>query len=136
MCLPPPVNQSTPPSISSISLQRSSDLDTDQGDIIDETIKQVAQLVNHTLCKTSTGNSISTLSQNDSLNDNVTNVQSTHNLNTSANTQPGYTQQPVSSKNSITHPDTSFEQTKQIKINTDALSHLPTLKKKTKFYRN
>ena len=75
MCLPPPANQSTPASVSSISPQSSSDLDIDQGDIIDETIKQVAQSVNQMLLKTSTGNPISTLTQNDPLHDNVTNIQ-------------------------------------------------------------
>ena len=45
ICFPPPINQSTPVSVSSISPQWSSDLDIDQGDIIDETIKQVAQSV-------------------------------------------------------------------------------------------
>ena len=46
MCLQPPVNQSTPASINSISPQSNSDLDMDQGDIIDKTIKQAAQSVN------------------------------------------------------------------------------------------
>ena len=40
-CKPPPINQSTPTSISSISPQSSLDLDTDHGDMIDETIKHV-----------------------------------------------------------------------------------------------
>ena len=65
MCLSLPVNQSIPASISSISPQSSSDLDTDQDDIIGETIKQVAQSVNQMLLMTNTGNSISTLTQND-----------------------------------------------------------------------
>ena len=65
MCLPPPINQSTPASVSSILPQSSSELDTDQGDIIDKIIKQVAQSVNQTLLKTSTGNHISSLTQND-----------------------------------------------------------------------
>ena len=40
-CLPPPINQSTLASISSISGKSSSQLDTDHGDMIDETIKHV-----------------------------------------------------------------------------------------------
>ena len=40
------MNQSTPALVSPILPQSSSDLDTDQGDIIDETIKQVVQSVN------------------------------------------------------------------------------------------
>ena len=47
--LPPPINQSTSGSISSILPQSSTDLDTDQGDITDETKKQVTQSINQTL---------------------------------------------------------------------------------------
>ena len=65
ICLPLPINQSTPVSISSISPQSSSDLETDQGDIIDEKVKQIAQSVNQMLLKTSTGNPSSNLTQND-----------------------------------------------------------------------
>ena len=56
---------STPALVSSILPQSSSDLDTDQGDIIDEILKQVAQSVNQMLLKTSTGNPTSSLTQND-----------------------------------------------------------------------
>ena len=52
-------------SVRSILQQSSSDLDTDQGDIIDEKIKQVAQSVNQILFKTSKGNTTSNLTQND-----------------------------------------------------------------------
>ena len=65
MCLTPPVNQSTPALVSSISPQSSSDLDTDQGDLMEETIKQVAQSLHQMLLKISTGNPISSLTQND-----------------------------------------------------------------------
>ena len=41
--------------VSTISPQSSSDLDADQGEIIDEMIKQVLQTVNQTLLKTTTG---------------------------------------------------------------------------------
>ena len=57
----PPINQSTPVSVSFILPQSSSDLDTEQADIIDETIKQITQSVNQTLLKTSIGNSTSNL---------------------------------------------------------------------------
>ena len=64
--MPPlPVNQSAPVSISSILPQSSSDIDTDLGNIIEKTIKQVTQSVNQALLKTSTGNPISSLTQND-----------------------------------------------------------------------
>ena len=54
ICLPSPINQSTPVVVSTISSQSSSELDTDQGWIIDETMKQVIQTVNQTLLKTTT----------------------------------------------------------------------------------
>ena len=131
ICLPPSINQSTAASVSSISPQPSSDLDTDQGDIIDETIKQVAQSVNQTLLKTSTDNPVSSLTQNGPRN-NVTNKQTICDSNPSdihsqTNTQPIHTHQPVSPKNNITHQNTSFKQAKQIITNIDALLHLPTL---------
>ena len=39
--LPPPINQGTPELVSYILPQSSSDLDTEWGNMIDETIKQV-----------------------------------------------------------------------------------------------
>ena len=66
ICLPPPINHSTPTSVSSNSPQSSSDLDTDQDEMIDETIKQVAQSVNQMLLKTTTGNPTSNLTPSDS----------------------------------------------------------------------
>ena len=135
ICLPPPVNQSTPASGSFISPQSSSDLDTDQGDVIDETIKQVAQLVNQMLLKTSTSNPINNLTQNDPPHDNITNRQSICNPNPSdihsqTHTQPIQTYRPTSPKNSITHPATNFEQAKQIIMNIEKLSHTSTVQKK------
>ena len=47
ICLPLPINQSTLASITSISPQSGSDLDTDHGDMIDETIKHVTQTIKH-----------------------------------------------------------------------------------------
>ena len=65
ICLPPPINQSTPASVGSILPQSSSDLDTDQGDIIDETIKQVTQSINQTLLATNVGSSTTNIAPND-----------------------------------------------------------------------
>ena len=106
MCLPPPVNQSTPALVISISPQSSLNLETDQGDIIDETIKQVAQSVNQMLLKTSTGNPIRALTPNNLPHDNVTNMQTICDSNPSdihsnTNTQPIHTHQPVTPKNSV-----------------------------------
>ena len=74
---PTALNQSTLASVSSFLPQSSSDLDMDQYDIIDETIKQVAQLVNKTLPKTNTGNPISSLTQNNPQHNTVTDIQTT-----------------------------------------------------------
>ena len=131
-CFPPPINQSTSVSGSSILPESSSDLDTDQGVIIHETIKQVAQSVNQTILKTSTSNPISNLTQNHPPHDRVTNRQSSHDPkpsdgHTQTNTQPIQTYRAVSPKNSITHPDTNFDQAKQIITDIDTLSHFLTL---------
>ena len=66
-----------------------------------------------TLLKTSTGNPINSLTQNDSPHDDVTNRKTICDSNPSdshsqTNTQPIHTHGPVSPKNSITHPNTSF----------------------------
>ena len=113
ICLPPPINQSTPVLVSSLLPQWSSDLDTDQGDIISETIKQVAQSVNQTLSNPSTGIPTSYLTPNDSPHDRTPNRQSILNPNlsdihTQTKTQPTHTYRPASPKNSITHPVTNF----------------------------
>ena len=47
--LPPLISHSTPASISSILPQSSSNLDTDHGDMIDETIKHFTHTINQTL---------------------------------------------------------------------------------------
>ena len=66
ICLPPPINQSTPALVSSMLPQSSSDLDTDQGEFIDETIKEVAQSVNQMLLMSTTGNPTSNLTPSNS----------------------------------------------------------------------
>ena len=53
--LPPPIHQITPEAISSISAQSSSGLDTDQGDMIDETIKHVTHKLNQTILTSDIG---------------------------------------------------------------------------------
>ena len=63
ICLTPPINKSTPVMVSSILPQSSSDLDTDEGENIDKTIKQVAQTVNQMLLKTNAGNPTGNLTQ-------------------------------------------------------------------------
>ena len=113
ICLPLPINQSTPALVSSILSQSSSDIDTDKGDIIGETIKQVAQLVNQTLLKTSTGNHTSNLTQNNSPQDRIANRQAILNpdpsdIHTQTNTQEIQMHRPVSPKNGITHPVMRF----------------------------
>ena len=55
-CIPAPVNQSSPASISPISPQSRSDLGTDHGDMIDETIKHVTQTIEQTLLTSNVSN--------------------------------------------------------------------------------
>ena len=62
--------------------QSSSDLDTDQGDIIDETLKHIVQRVNQMLLKASTGRSSSNLDSSDTSHDNTQDRQSVSTLNT------------------------------------------------------
>ena len=69
ICLPSPINQSTPALVTSSSQQSSSGFDTDQGEIIDKTIKQAAQPVNQMLLKTTIGNSTTNLTLSNSLQD-------------------------------------------------------------------
>ena len=63
------MNQCTPAWVSSVLPQSSSDLDTDQGEIIDETMKQGAQSINQMLLKTTAGNVTSNLTSSDSSED-------------------------------------------------------------------
>ena len=62
---PAPIRQSTPASISSISPQSNSDLDTDHGDVIDEAIKHVTRTINQTLLTSNVGNTSTNKSSND-----------------------------------------------------------------------
>ena len=77
------MNLSTPASVSSISPQSTSDLDMDQGEIIEETIIQVVQSVNQTLLKTTTGNPSNNLTSSDSSHDGTPGRQSVPTLNQS-----------------------------------------------------
>ena len=110
--LPPPINQSTLASVSIILPQSSSDLDTDQGEIIDETIKEVVQSDNQMLLN---------LTSSDSSYDRTLQRQSVATLNSSdvhtqTKSSPTHTYRPDSPVNNITHPVTNFKQTKQIII--------------------
>ena len=53
--LPPPICQSTPEASSSISAQSSSELDTDQDEMIDETITDVTHKLKHTILTSDIG---------------------------------------------------------------------------------
>ena len=54
MSLPPPIHQN-PEAISLISAHSSSELDIDQGDMIDETIKHVTHKLNQTMLTSDIG---------------------------------------------------------------------------------
>ena len=64
-CLPPLISQNTPTSISSISPQSTSDLDTDHGDMIDKTIKHVTHTINQTLLTSNISNATDNKASND-----------------------------------------------------------------------
>ena len=133
ICLPPPVNQSTPASGSSILPQPSSDFDTDQGDIIDNTIKQVAQSVNQMLLRTSQGNPISNLTPNNPPHDGIPNRQSILDQNPSDIHTQTHSQLILTDQPHLKHhcnPVTNFEHAKQIIMNIEALPHSPTLHNK------
>ena len=52
LSLLPPINQSTPALVTAISPESSSDLDTDQGEALDETLRKVVQMFNQTILMT------------------------------------------------------------------------------------
>ena len=109
ICLPPPINQSTPVLVSSIWPQSSSDFDTDHGEFIDETIKQLAQSVNQMLLMNTTGNPTSNLTPSNSSQDKTLDRQSMPTLilsdnHTQTKIQLTHTYRQVSSENSIAHP--------------------------------
>ena len=52
LCLLPPINQSTQASVMAISSKSRSDVDTDQGEAVDETLRKVVQTLNQTLLMT------------------------------------------------------------------------------------
>ena len=84
------------------------------------------------LLKTITGNPTCSLSLSDSSQDKTPDRQAIPTLkpsdiHTQTKTQPTQTHRPVSPENSITHSVTNFEQTKQIIMDIDALSHSPAL---------
>ena len=135
ICLPLPINQSTQALVSIILPQSSSDLDTDQGEIINETIKQVVQMENQTLLKTTTGSPSSNLNLRNTSHNNTPYKQWVPMLNPSdthkhITTPPNPTYRRDPSEYSLTHPATNFQQTKQIIMDIGALSHLPTLHNK------
>ena len=81
-------------------LQCSVDLDTDQGEIIDEMLKQAVQTVNQTLLKITTGSPASNLDSRDTPHDNTSDRQSAPTLTTSD-----------IHKHTITSPKTLTDQT-------------------------
>ena len=117
-------------SVSTILPQSGSDLDTDQGEIIDEKLKQVAQTVNQMLLKTIQvaltviwipltphttilqTQSVPTLKQVTFINTQLYHQKNAH--------------RPDSSENMPTHSLTNFEKTKQITVDIDSLSRLPS----------
>ena len=114
ICLPLPLNKTTPASVSIISPKSSSDIDTDQDEIIDETPKSV---VHQMLLKTTTSSPTSILNLHDTLHDKTPERKSVPALNPSdlhkhTTASPNHSYRPDSLENWLTHPTTNFEQTK------------------------
>ena len=129
--LPTPLSQSTSASISPVSPQWSSELDTNHGDMIDETIKLVTQTLNQTLimpnpCNTKTNRDLI------NPNDNISNLQQTQDINT--HTTPSSTKPKLKTDlhkthlhwDNITSPIANFDKTKQIVTDINKLSHSTT----------
>ena len=127
MCLSLPINQSTPALVSTTLSQSSSDLDTDWGEIIDETLKQVAQTVKQMLLKTTTGSPASNLDSSETPYINTSGRQSAPTPNTSdihrhTTISPKNNYRPDSSEHILTNLVANFEKkAKQIIMDIDAL---------------
>ena len=135
-CLPPSISQSTPVSISSISPESSSDLDTGHGDTIDETIKHVKHTINQTLLTSSITNATANKASN-GLHDNMPDLQPTqdispHSIHMQTNAKSTSIKQTHSIIDNIKPPVTTFKKTKNIIMNIDALSYSTTLHNKIK----
>ena len=104
--------------MSTILPQSSSDLDTDQGEIIDEMLKQVVQTFNETLMMTTTSKPTSNLNSNKTPHYNTSDRQPAPTVNTSD-----------FQMKTITPPKDAYNQTH---LTTSVPTQLQTLKKKTK----
>ena len=95
-------------------------------------MKQVVQTDNQMLVKTTTGNPTSNLNVSNTSCDKTPDRHSVPTLNPSnihkhTTTSLDHTYRPDSLENSLKHPTTNFEQTKQIIMDIDTLSHSPTI---------
>ena len=129
-CLPLPISQSTPASISSISPQSSSDLDTNHADMIDKTIKHATHAITQTLLTSNVSNT-STNKASDNPHGNTPDLQPTkdvnlHTIHTQTNTKSTNIKKTHLLRDNTTSPVTTFEQTKQIILDIDTLSHCAT----------
>ena len=127
LCLPLPISQSTSASFSTISPKSNSDLDTDQGEIINATPRKVVQTFSQTLLRTTAGSPTSNLDSNNVPHDNTLDTQSASTLDTNdiqKQTIPppkdAYNLDPAN--NIRTNLISNFEE-KKIIMDRDALSH-------------
>ena len=119
--LPLPISESIPALVSTILPQCISDLDTDQGEIINEILQNIAQTLNQMLLMTTTGNPTNNLDSNKILHDNTLDRQSAPTLNASdvqkqTITSTKDTYKSNSSKHIHTNSITNFEKKKQNKL--------------------
>ena len=120
-----------PTSVSSISPQSSLELDTDHGDMIDETIKHVTHTHNQPLkakaCKTNTNKDSSNPHDNTSglQPTQDVNMHTTSRLQTQSKKTDTFKKHPP--RDNVTSSIATFNQTKQIIIDIDKLSHSTTI---------
>ena len=80
--LPPPISQSTPASVNTISPKSSSNLDKDQGEAINETLRKVVQTFNQIMLMTTAGKPTSNLDSKYVPHDNILDREPASMLNT------------------------------------------------------
>ena len=126
----PPINQSTPALVTTISHKSSSDLDTDQNEALDETLRKVEQTFNQALLPITGGTSNSNIGSNNDPHEEIMDRQPASTLDTNDNQGQSLPKQKGSYDADPTnqignYPIKTFERTRQVNMGTDTLSHTP-----------
>ena len=135
LLLPPPINQSTPAPVTAISPRSSSDLDRDQGEAVDETLRKVAQMLSQPLLTTIGSTPNSNIGSNNDPYDKIMDRQPASTLDTNDNQgqslppqKDSYNADPIDQIGN--KPNRNFERTRQVIMGINALSHTPELHNK------